>query len=286
MSNSVLVSSDWLHAHLHDPNLVVLDASIPKVGETGPHPLADVQIPGARFFDLNGEFSDKNTDLPHNMPDPAVFSDASRRLGISSSSQIVVYDHHGIYVSPRVWWMYRAMGHRHIAVLDGGLPGWLQGNFEVASKQTNPPSPASGDFSAELQAGLVWNAEQLLQNLEQASAKVVDARSPGRFSGTQPEPRPGLNRGHIPGSCNLPFDQVIRDGHFLPKDELEAKFKALELGDSPLVFSCGSGVTACVIMLACELVMNNPKAVYDGSWAEWGIPDKNFPTANEQTERA
>ena len=275
MSNSALVSADWLQEHLPDSNLVILDASIPKVGETGPHPLADIQIPGARFFDLNGTFSD--TDLPHNLPEPSVFSEASRQLGITQASQIVVYDHHGIYVSPRVWWMFRAMGHKNVAVLDGGLPGWMQAGYQVVPKPSNPPAPTRGDFSAKLQADLVWNAEQVLQNLKQPSAKVIDARSSGRFDGTQPEPRAGLHRGHIPGSCNLPFDQVIRDGHFLPKEELEATFRALQLGDSPLVFSCGSGVTACGILLACELVMNNPKAVYDGSWAEWGLPSKDFP---------
>lgn len=270
-----LVSVAWLNEHLHDPDLVILDASIPKIGEVGTHPLADQCIPGARFFDLNGVFSDKLTDLPHNLPSSDVFTQASRRLGINANSKIVVYDHHGIYVSPRAWWMFRAMGHENVTVLDGGLPKWL-----AVGLPTTTPSPAverSGDFTAQLNPELICDAAWLLENLVSANAKVLDARSSGRFCGLEPEPRQGLKGGHIPGSLNLPFDRVIRDGQFLPKAELATVLSELELGASPLAFTCGSGVTACIIMLACELVLPNPKRVFDGSWAEWGQPEKNFP---------
>jgi thiosulfate/3-mercaptopyruvate sulfurtransferase len=277
MNMGPLVSATWLNEHLSDPDLVILDASIPKIGEVGPHPLADHCIPGARFFDLNGVFSDRLTDLPHNLPSPEVFTQASRQLGINERSRIVVYDHHGIYVSPRAWWMFRAMGHENVAVLNGGLPQWIASGFP-----TSPKCPAvelTGDFTARSNSDLICDSAWMIDNLSSRIAKVVDARSSGRFCGVEPEPRKGLKGGHIPESVNLPFDQVIRDGKFLPKEELAGVIGKLELGDGPLAFTCGSGVTACVIMLACELVLPNPKRVYDGSWSEWGQPEKKFPIA-------
>ncbi len=275
MNMSPLVSTAWLTEHLNDPNLVILDTSIPKVGEVGPHALADQCIPGARFFDLNGEFSDKLTDLPHNLPSPEVFTLASRKLGINAASKIVVYDHHGIYVSPRAWWMFRAMGHERVAVLDGGLPKWISAGLPTTAKI--PVVELSGDFTARWNADLVCDSAWVMENLANPTAKIVDARSGGRFCGLEPEPRKGLKGGHIPDSVNLPFDQVVRDGQFLPKEELVNVFHQLELGEGPLAFTCGSGVTACIIMLACELVLSNPKRVFDGSWAEWGQPEKGFP---------
>lgn len=277
MATEPLVSPIWLNEHLHDADLVILDATIPKIGEVGPHPLAEICIPGARYFDLNGIFSDHATDLPHNLPSPEVFTQASRELGINANSRIVIYDHHGIYVSPRVWWMFRAMGHENVAVLDGGLPHWLAAGLPTTTKE--PPVAKDGDFTARLNSDLVCDSAWVLQNLAHPVAKLVDARSSGRFCGTAPEPREGLRGGHIPGSVNLPFDQVLRDGKFLPKDELAELIEKLNLGNGPLAFTCGSGVTACVIMLACELVLPNPKRVYDGSWSEWGQPEKDFPVA-------
>ncbi len=275
MTMTPLVSVDWLSEHLGDPDLVILDATIPKIGEVGPHPLAEQRVPGARFFDLNGVFSDKNTDLPHNLPSPEVFTAASRCLGINSKSKIVVYDHHGIYVSPRVWWMFRAMGHGRVSVLDGGLPKWISAGFDTDTKR--PSVEQDGDFEARLNSELVCDAAWVLANLANPSAKLVDARSRGRFCGVEPEPRQGLHGGHIPGSLNLPFDLVLRDGQFLPIDELAKVIHELDLGDGPLAFTCGSGVTACIILLACELILPNPKRVFDGSWAEWGHPEKQFP---------
>lgn len=277
MKLAPLVSATWLKEHLSDPNMVILDASIPKIGEVGPHPLAEKTIPGTRFFDLNGVFSDKQTDLPHNLPSAEVFTQASRELGIHATSTIVVYDHHGIYVSPRVWWMFRAMGHEQVTVLDGGLPKWIEAGFPSAAKV--PTVGLAGNFTAQLNSDLVCDAAWVLENVSKPVAKLVDARSNARFCGTAPEPRAGLKGGHIPGSLNLPFDRVLRDGQYLPKEELAAVITELELGDGPLAFTCGSGVTACVIMLACELSMSNPKRVYDGSWSEWGQPEKEFPVS-------
>ncbi len=277
MNMTPLVSAAWLNEHLHDPDLVILDGTVPKIGEVGTHPLADKCIPGARFFDLNGVFSDKQTDLPHNLPTPEVFTQASRHLGINADSRIVVYDHHGIYSSPRAWWMFRAMGHANVAVLDGGLPKWIAAGLPTQAK--SPSADHNGNFTAQLNTELVADSNWMIENLQSQIAKVIDARSSGRFCGGEPEPRPGLSGGHIPNSLNLPFDQVLRDGQLLPKEELAAIFRTLELGDGPLAFTCGSGLTACIILLASELVLSNPKRVYDGSWAEWGQPQKCFPIA-------
>lgn len=277
MNMAPLVSVAWLNEHRYDPDLVILDGTVPKIGEVGTHPLADKCIPAARFFDLNGVFSDKQTDLPHNLPTPEVFTQASRRLGINANSRIVVYDHHGIYSSPRAWWMFRAMGHANVAVLDGGMPKWIAEGMPTSMK--SPTAALDGDFTAQLNVELIADSRWMMENLQSQTAKVIDARSSGRFCGREPEPRPGLSGGHIPNSLNLPFDQVLRDGQFLPKEELAAVFRTLELGDGPLAFTCGSGLTACIILLACELVLPNPKRVYDGSWAEWGQPNKSFPVA-------
>lgn len=277
MNMEPLVSVAWLKEHLEDPDLVILDGTVPKIGEAGPHPLAELCIPGARFFDLNGVFSDKGTDLPHNLPMPEVFTQASRQLGINANSKILVYDHHGVYSSPRIWWMFRAMGHTNGAVLDGGLPKWISAGLPTVAKSSS--DTPIGNFTAQLNTELVADADWIMQNLQSNAAKVIDARSSGRFCGLEPEPRPGLSGGHIPNSLNLPFDQVLRDGQFLPKEELAMVFQQLELGDSPLAFTCGSGLTACIIMLASELILPNPKRVYDGSWAEWGQPEKKLPIA-------
>ncbi|MEZ6134432.1 MAG: sulfurtransferase [Pirellulaceae bacterium] len=277
MNPSPLVSVPWLEQNLNQPNLVILDATIPKIGQIGTHRLAGLRIPEAQFFDLNGKFSDPNTDLPHNLPTPDAFTAASRELGVSDSSHIIVYDQHGIYSSPRAWWMFRAMGHTAVSVLDGGLPKWIEAGMPVEAAPAEPPVP--GDFVAKFQPQRVAGAEQLLKNIESAESIVIDARSAGRFCGAEPEPRAGLTSGHIPNSLNLPFDQVLRDGQFLPRAELSQRIKKLNLTDAPLVFSCGSGLTACITLLACELVLPNATSIYDGSWAEWGQPEKRLPIA-------
>jgi len=312
-----VVAWQWLQQNFRDSRLVVLDSTIAKMGEVGPHRFAEVQIPGARFFDIDGVFSDHDSGLPHTLPSPEAFTAACQALGIHQDSKIVIYDHHGVYSSPRAWWMFQAMGHHDVAVLDGGLPKWIDAGMATEVKRTTPertttehkttrhestnpirgnladanvavgdlsgmeaPSGqawALGDFQAQLQPDLVCNAEQVLQSLQQSQTVVLDARSAGRFQGTSPEPRPGMKSGHIPGSINLPFDHVVRDGQFLPKAELLDLLQGLGLDDQRLVFSCGSGITACVILLACELVLPNSKAVYDGSWAQWGQPEQDFP---------
>lgn len=280
MNTSPIVSATWLSRELTNPRLVVLDATIPKVGESGPHRLAETRIPGARYFDLNEKFADPTTDLPHNLPTPAQFTEESRQLGINADSQIVIYDHHGIYVSPRAWWMFRAMGHANVRVLDGGLPAWIDAGYATEPKTAQ--TIAIGNFEAQLQPDLVWNAQQVLGNVSKPVAIVLDARSGPRFSGEQAEPRPGLKQGHIPQSLNLPFDRVLENGRLKSDQQLQQLFQSMSLGKGPLVFSCGSGITACITMLAAEKVLPNQTAVYDGSWAEWGQPEHDFPIEGGQ----
>lgn len=265
---SPLVSTDWLKNHLHDPKLIILDASMSE-SKSGQHPdLENVRIPNARFFDLKNSFSDKNNSLPNMLPQEATFTVACQDLGINADSLIVVYDNLGVYSSPRVWWMFKAMGHENVAVLDGGLPKWINQGFPVDPIQES--NYTKGTFIAKFRPQKVKNAAEILGNIDSKAALVIDARSKGRFHGSEPEPREDLKGGHIPGSLNLPYTEVLNDGQFLPEEELKQIFEPLDLEEKPLVFSCGSGLTACIILLASELIQKNPTAVYDGSWTEWG----------------
>ncbi|MFK7921401.1 MAG: sulfurtransferase [Bacteroidia bacterium] len=275
MKTSPLVSTQWLHEHLADTNLIVLDATIKKVGANSGEAAADIRIPGTRFFDLKGAFSDKSSSLPNTIPAVQAFSEACQELGINRDSVVVIYDKLGVYSSPRAWWLLSVMGHPNVRVLDGGLPAWIESGY--ATEPSKSESYTKGDFVGQMQTESIKTASDILENLQTAKAKVLDARSLGRFHGTAPEPRPELIGGHIPGSQSLAFTEVLREGKFLPKEELAAVFAKLELGDEPLVFSCGSGITACIILLAAELVLENDKAVYDGSWSEWGLPEKGLP---------
>ena len=267
----MIVSAQWLHENLNDPHLVILDASQKKNQSGNEAKLADIKIKGARWFDLENAFSDKNSALPHMLPPPEKFEEECRKLGISGNSKIVVYDNLGVYFSPRIWWMFKAMGHENISVLDGGLPAWVKEGFETEPTIEKKYRP--GDFKAHFLPELVKDASFIRANLLSKEAVVVDARSRERFEGMAPEPRKGLRKGHIPGSVNIPFPTVINNGFFESKSALKNIFKDIEQKEKPLVFSCGSGVTACILFLASELAgLKNQKSVYDGSWAEWGQP--------------
>jgi len=273
--NTPLVNADWLRRNLDDPELIILDASPESnmANMTIDHP--GKRISGARSFDLKGAFADKESPLPNMLPSPENFTQACQALGLNSTSKIVIYDNLDIYSAPRAWWMFRTMGHERVAVLDGGLNDWVAsgGPTEPIAKQ----SFALGDFVAKYDGGKIKTAAQVLENIGSKNFTVVDARSSGRFNAVVPEPRPTSRSGRIPGSCNLPFADLCKDGKFLPKDELKARFDKLNLGDGPLVFSCGSGMTACVDLLGAALVLDNELALYDGSWSEWGAADGVWP---------
>lgn len=270
-----LVSTQWLHDHLSDPRLIILDATIPKLVGTPMAKENTDSIPGARFFDLKGVFADKQSELPNTIPSEEAFTEACQQLGINTESIVVVYDRLGIYSSPRAWWLLRSMGHPNVQVLDGGLPAWQAAGYETGKLLS--ATPKRGDFVGKLSEEVLWTAEDILHNLQTAQAKVLDARSKGRFHAQEPEPRAGLIGGHIPGSQSLAFTEVLQEGKMRSPEELQMIFADLNLGEEQLVFSCGSGITACIILLAATQVLDNPMAVYDGSWSEWGLPERSYP---------
>lgn len=263
-----LVTTAWLYNHLNDPDLIILDARLEQNQSNLENHNPDLQIKGARVFDIKNNFSDTSNPLPNTFPSVEKFTAECQKLGINKNSTIVVYDGLGIYTSPRAWWMFKAMGHFNVFVLDGGLPEWLKEGYPTESRQEL--THAIGDFEAKLQPELIKNKEQVLENITTKEAVLMDARSAERFHATLEEPRVGLRSGHIPGSINKPFTDLQQDGKFKSREELS---EILKLNDGPLLFTCGSGITACIVLLACELISDNPKAVYDGSWTEWGSSD-------------
>ncbi len=269
-----VVSVEWLSQNLHNSNLVILDASLAdnKAGLKSEH--EGVQIVNARFFDLKNAFCDLDNPISNTIPSPERFARECRRLGINKGSDIVVYDNLGTYSSPRVWWLFKVMGHESVTVLNGGLPAWINKNCKVEKKKVRDVKV--GDFKAAYNSKQVLNAEQILENIDTEEFLLIDLRSEDRFFGRVPEPRENLKGGHVPKSINLPFDKVLAYGVLLPENELNEIFKTLSVKNKPLVFCCGSGVSACIGLLACELVLKNEKYLYDGSWAEWGQL-KNYP---------
>ena len=263
-----LVSTTWLAERLGDPGVRIVDATLPLVGQAGhgrDSYLAG-HIPGAVFFDINA-IADPDTDLPHMLPTPQAFAEAAGALGLARDATIVVYDAHGIYSAPRVWWTLRAMGYPNVFVLDGGFKKW-RAEGRLLETDVQAPSPVA--VAPEPDPALVKDLDAVAAILASGSAQVVDARSAGRFRGEAAEPRASLRSGHMPGALNLPFDQVVNaDGTLKSVDELKAAFAHVDLG-RPIVTTCGSGVTASVLALALARLGRFDVAVYDGSWTEWG----------------
>jgi len=268
-----LVGTDWLAAHLDDPQVRVADASfkLPGITPTAREDYECGHIPGAVFFDID-EIAAPGTSLPHMIPSPDLLADKVGALGIGDGDRVVVYDSAGLSSAGRAWWMLRLFGHRDVAVLDGGLPKWRAEGRPLA---TAVPSPPRRHFTARLAPALVRDKRALIENLVTRREQVVDARAAGRFAGTAPEARPGLRGGHIPGSRNLPYerltDPVTRQ--LKSAEELTRLFGEAGVAlDRPIVTSCGSGVTACALAFALYLIGHEAAAVYDGSWSEWGLP--------------
>ncbi|MEM6687083.1 MAG: sulfurtransferase [Bacteroidota bacterium] len=266
-----IVSVDWLQEQLYATNLVILNGTIPKVVGDTSH-AETTQIPNARFFDIKKVFSVVQAPFPNTMVDVATFTREAQKLGIYQESAIVVYDELGMYAAPRVWFMFKAMGFHNIAVLDGGFPVWKAANYPTELKKSYQGS--RGNFQGIDNLKLFKNYSDMLQAVETASAIIVDARSEARFKGKVPEPRKGLRSGRIPHSKNLPYTVLLHEHTFKSKPTLTTIFELLHKENTPFIFSCGTGITACILALAAASVGYTDYAVYDGSWTEWASVHK------------
>ncbi|HDR27248.1 3-mercaptopyruvate sulfurtransferase [Rhodovulum sp.] len=268
---TMLVSTEWLAAHLKDPDLRVLDASwyLPGAGRNPRAEYDAAHIPGARFFDID-EIADLRSDMPHMAPPVEKFIARMRAMGVGDGHHVVVYDGAGIYSAPRVWWTFRLMGKTDVAVLDGGLPKWQS---EGRAVENTPPVMRDRHMTVQRQAQLVKDVTEVAAASKLGDHAILDARSPGRFAGTEPEPRPGIRGGHIPGARNVHYETLLNpDGTMKSPDSLRTVFAAAGVDLSkPAITFCGTGVTAAIINLALERIGHRDHALYDGSWTEWGM---------------
>jgi thiosulfate/3-mercaptopyruvate sulfurtransferase len=266
-----IVETDWLANHLRSPDLIILDGSwhLPTAGRDPKAEYLAEHIPGALFFDID-DLSDEKSDLPHMLPSTVKFASRMKKMGIGDGARIVVYDSTGIFSAARVWWTFRAMGHGDVAVLNGGLKKW---KAEGRPLEDGPAPKRSERHYTPLQnTEIIRDIEDMQALIAKGGAQIVDARPAGRFEGKEPEPRPGLRTGHMPGAKNIPSQALLNaDGTFKSVDELAALFKGVGINVAkPVVTTCGSGVTASMLALALAVLGQTNAAVYDGSWAEWG----------------
>ncbi|MFD1613758.1 sulfurtransferase [Gelatiniphilus marinus] len=261
---SPTVSAEWLHNNLNAENLVVLDGTINK-----PFDASQKQIPKARYFDIKNKFSDVSNSFPNAFPSAEQFQKEARNLGINTNSAIVITDDKGIYSSARVWWLFKAFGYNNVAVLNGGFPAWLKAGFPIETMKNY--SGKTGNFVAQLQPKFMQFFNDVVKASKSKTHNIIDARSAARFNCLEAEPRAGLRMGNIPNSKNIPFKNLLNDDGLLkPKEELKTIFSKIINKDDDIIFSCGSGITACVLALGAEISGYKNMSVYDGSWTEWG----------------
>jgi thiosulfate/3-mercaptopyruvate sulfurtransferase len=273
-----IVETEWLAAHLDAPDLIVFDASwhLPTAGRDPKAEYLAEHIPGALFFDID-DLVDETSPLPHMLPSTVKFASRMKKMGVGDGMRIVVYDTLGLFSAARAWWTFRAMGHQDVAVLNGGLKKW---KAEGRPLEDGPPVPRTArHFTPMLNGSLVRDIDDMKAYVAKGDMQIVDARPKGRFEGTEPEPRPGLRGGHIPGAKNVPSAAILNsDGTLKAKGELEKIFRDAGIDpQEPVVTTCGSGVTASMLSLALAVVGQTNAAVYDGAWAEWGQAGRETP---------
>ncbi|MDX8554189.1 sulfurtransferase [Tenacibaculum sp. 1B UA] len=261
-----IVSVDWLHDNLNADNLIVIDATIQKVGAKTDDKKEKQQIQNAVLFDLKNVFLDIEAEYPNTIPSEKYFETQVQKLGINNDSCIVVYDDIGVYSSPRVWWLFRVFGFENIAVLNGGLPSWKEAGYMVESK--NERTLSMGNFKASINKDKISMTEEVLK-ASRHNKIILDARSKERFYATEPEPRKDLRGGHIPNSKSLPYAGLQVDGKMKSKEELQKIFSEVNPSKEGMILSCGSGITACILALGAEEAGKTNYSVYDGSWTEW-----------------
>jgi len=278
-----LVSADWVADHLDDPNVRIVDGSyhLAATGRDGKAEYLEAHIPGALHFDIDAVCDPSPNPSPHMFPSAEDFAAAVGAMGISNDQRVIVYDADGLFSAPRVWWMFRVFGHQNVAVMRGGFRNWKAENRPVTS---DIPSFVATSFNAQLDATKLRSISQIQDNIESAAELVLDARAANRFDGSQPEARPGVEPGHIPGSTNLPYSEIIdvEAGTFRDADTLRAAFDRAGVdGSRTVATTCGSGVTACILGLGMHLVGRDNWALYDGSWTEWGSHDDTIKAKGE-----
>lgn len=266
-----LVSTDWLATHLKDPDLRIFDASwyLPDMGRDAQAEYAAGHIPGARFFDID-EISDARSELPHMAPPVEKFMSRMRALGVGDGHQVVVYDGMGIFSAARVWWLFKLMGQHKIAVLDGGLPKWVADGHALT---TAAPVIRDRHMTVKVESWRSRDVTEVAHAAKLGDHAIIDARPPGRFAGEAPEPREGMRSGHIPGSRNVFYNDLLNaDGTMKSPDALGKIFRQAGVDLSrPAITTCGSGITAAILSLALERMGKTDHALYDGSWSEWGM---------------
>lgn len=262
-----LVSVNWLNNNLNSSNIIILDGTMTRVTSSNDE-TSSVQIPNTIFFDIKNTFSDQTGEFPNTLPSVEQFTSEAQKLGINNNSAIIVYDDKGIYSSARVWWLFKSFGFENIAVLDGGLPEWKKAKFSTEPKINRILD--IGNFTANKQKDFFVFFNDILELQNNTDCLILDARSESRFNGEVDEPREGLRAGHIPNSKSLPFASLFNGNCFKSKEELKQIFNAVTSQQNRLVFSCGSGITACILALAAYYIELKDLSVYDGSWTEYG----------------